>query len=106
MDTTDWSALFTALGDVHRRRLLLSVLETERRDSVVQVPEDVHAGDCELEVLQVELFHNHIPMLAEVGYVTWNRENHEVRGGPSFERIAPVLELLDAHRDELPGEMV
>jgi hypothetical protein len=40
------------------------------------------------------------------GFITWDRESNEVRKGPRFEELRPLLELLDNHADDIPGEWV
>jgi hypothetical protein len=56
----------------------------------------------EPEVLQTELVHVHLPKLADRGYISWNREENTISKGPNWDDIAPLLELIDTHRDELP----
>ena len=102
MSPSDWKAVFDALGNRYRRRLLVSLLEHNPQRDEVNVPEDVHAGEKELTILQAEMFHNHLPQLEAAGFVRWDRDAHEVVKGPRFEEIRPVLELLHRHADELP----
>lgn len=106
MDQTDWDELFDALRDVHRRRVLMALLELDHQDEAVKVPEEVHVGERGLEDLQLEMIHHHIPLLANAGYVSWNREDHEIQEGETFEDIRPILELLREHRDELSADFV
>ena len=89
-----------ALGDVQRRRVLLALLDPDRDESSV-VTDRAGAG---LEVVGdgIAMRHTHLPKLAEHGLVEWDRETHEVRRGPDFVEIRPLLELLDDHADELP----
>lgn len=103
MSDPDWNDIFSALGDRPRRRLLVSLLDEEAATDGLDVPEDVHAGERDLETLRVELFHNHLPLLTHEGYVDWDRESERVSRGPRFDRIRPVLRLFDDHRDELPA---
>lgn len=50
-------------------------------------------------VLEAILF----PMLAEAVFIDWDRESGEIRRGPNFEELRPLLESIVAHQDELPG---
>ena len=93
---------FEALSNVHRRRLLVALLDHNPQRDAVDVPEDVHEGDKALEPLQSELYHSHLPRLEEAGFIRWNRDTHEVTRGPRFDEIRPLLELMRDHADELP----
>ncbi len=48
--------------------------------------------------------HVHLPKLEEYGFIEWDRDSHEVRKGPKFNEIQPLLELLVSHSDELPDD--
>lgn len=52
--------------------------------------------------MKVQLFHSHLPQLNEVGYIEWDPVTETIRRGPNFESIAPLLELMVEHQDELP----
>jgi hypothetical protein len=52
--------------------------------------------------LQLELLHNHLPKLEELEYIHWNQDNREISKGPKWDEIAPLVELIHNHRDELP----
>ena len=95
--------MLLALADEHRRRLLVALLEhNPQDDSEVRIPEEVHVGDVELEQLQSAMFHRHLPKLEDLGFVRWDRTNHQVVKGPRFDEIRPLLELMRTHADELP----
>ena len=50
------------------------------------------------------MVHVHLPKLERYGCVEWDRRTKDVAKGPNFEEIRPVLELLEAHDEELlPG---
>ena len=104
MSDPAWNEIFSALRNRPRRQLLVSLLDEERAVEGLNVPEDVHAGERDLETLQVELFHNHLPLLSHEGYVDWDRENHRVTRGPRYGRIRPVLDLFEERRDDLPAD--
>ena len=53
--------LFEALSNVHRRRLLVALLDHNPQSDDVRVPEDVHEGEQPVEVLQTEFYHNNLP---------------------------------------------
>ena len=96
--------LFEALANAHRRRLLVALLDHNPQPDTVDVPEEVQERDIPLGALQTKFFHNHLPSLEDAGFIRWNRDSHEVVTGPRFDEIRPVLELMQAHADELPGD--
>ncbi|RDZ52925.1 hypothetical protein DEQ92_15190 [Haloferax sp. Atlit-6N] len=92
---------FDALGNVHRRRLLMGLrrrrharLEAATRDAAV-------GGGRNRDRLKVELFHIHLPKLADAGFVEWNRHRGSVARGPRFDEIEPLLRFLDENAGEL-----
>ena len=101
-DCVDWESMFAVLQSDARRRLLVALLDHNPQRDEVNVPDAAHVGEKELEVLQVAMYHHHLPMLEANGYVRWDREAHEVVKGPNFDEIRPLLELIHNHRDELP----
>ena len=95
---------FDALANIHRRRVLIALLDNNPQRDDVAVPEDVHDGEKALEALQIELYHIHLPRLEEAGFIHWNPDTHEVVKGPRFDKIRPLLELIRDHADELPDD--
>jgi hypothetical protein len=57
-----------------------------------------------LDVTQISVNHSHLPKLADMGFIEWDRESGELSKGPEWEEIAPLLTLIYDHRDELPDE--
>lgn len=96
--------LFRALANAQRRRLLVALLDHNPQRDTVDVPEDVEESKVMVETRQAEFFHTHLPSLEDSGFIRWNRESHEVVKGPRFDEIRPVLELIEAHADELPTD--
>lgn len=98
---TTFDEALDALANVQRRKLLVSLLaHNPQDDSPVVVAEsdrDTHA----LERI-VRMEHSHLPRLEDGGFIEWDQEAHEVMKGPKFDEIRPLLELLNAHADELP----
>jgi len=95
---------FEALANIHRRRLLVALLDHNPQRDEVTVPEDVHEGEIALEALQTKFYHTHLPRLEEAGFIGWNRDTHEVVKGPRFDEIRPLLVLIQNHADELPDD--
>jgi hypothetical protein len=95
---------FEALANIHRRRLLVALLEHNPQPDNGVVPEDAHGGEKALETLQAELYHRHLPKLEESGFIGWNRDTQEVVKGPRFNEIRSFLELMRDHSEELPDD--
>ena len=96
--------VFDALNHPYRRRILLLVSEHNPRDEDEFSVEELATEDDELELLRTELYHAHLPKLAESGYIEWDQNIQSIRRGPNFDEIAPLLRLMDDHQDELPEE--
>ncbi|MDG5778162.1 transcriptional regulator [Haloarculaceae archaeon H-GB2-1] len=96
--------IFDALANVHRRRLLVALLGHNPQQDTVRTPEDAHGGEKAVETLQKELYHTHLPKLEQAGFISWDQETREVRKGPRFDEIRPLLELMRDHADELPND--
>jgi hypothetical protein len=101
-DPASLDRMFDTLAHPYRRRILLLVSERNPRGEDEFSVEAVATEDDDRELLAVELYHTHLPKLAEAGYVDWDEEGHTIRRGPNFDAIAPLLRLMDDHRDELP----
>ena len=96
--------LFDALTSIHRRRILVALL-----DHNPQPAPDLTDGPWETPAEKTSLLterHVHLPKLAEYGYIEWAPSEQEITRGPRFEKIRPVLELLDENQDELPEEWI
>ena len=79
---------------------MVALLEHNPQEDA-HVPENVHEGDRELEALQIEMYHVHLPKLEEAGFIEWTKDTHQVVKGPRFDEIRPLLEFLQAHADDL-----
>ncbi|WP_076433391.1 DUF7344 domain-containing protein [Haladaptatus litoreus] len=92
-----------ALSNKYRRRLLSALLEhNPQDDGDTQIPADVTIEDEDVENLKIQMTHTHLPKLADAGFIEWDRETNQVRKGPRFEEIRPLVQLIHNHRDELP----
>jgi hypothetical protein len=91
------------LASGSRRRLLLDLSHRERLDVGDRI--DVIADGSGVDAdLRQTLYHVHLPKLSRLGYVRWDRTEEVVTRGPAFESIVPLLDLLSANRENLPGE--
>ena len=98
----DLGELLEILSHPHRRRIITRLHDRNPRDEDEFELEELE-GDDELENETIALIHNHLPKLAEAGFINWNQEQQIVTRGPRFEEIAPLIDLMVAHEDELPA---
>ena len=99
--------LFEMLSHGVRRRTLIAIGRKNPRDEDELTSEslaDEDASDEELDVLTKELYHTHLPKLADAGFINWDPDDGVVTRGPRFEDIAPLLNLMSDHQDELPDD--
>lgn len=86
---------FEALADDHRRRVLLALAASEADAEPLTVPDDVANGDEDAEDLYLALYHTHLPKLADLELVDWDVDRRNVRRGPQFEEVQPLLQFLN-----------
>lgn len=81
------------------RREVLHTLSTADAGGVVDV--ERFADDADPDPL-LTMHHVHLPKLEERGFVRVDRELNQIRRGPNFDDIEPLLRALDDRTDELP----
>lgn len=92
--------ILESLASRHRRVILLMLKQgTVRTETDVMV-----RGRTETNEEEIALTHNHLPKLAEAGYIEWDRDTGEISKGPRFDEIEPLLDLIESHADELPPD--
>ena len=96
--------LFDALSHPYRRRVLRAIAASNPREEDDFTPAEFAADDQKRAEFLTALHHSHLPRLDEAGFIEWDRETKTIRRGPRYDEIAPLLELLLAHEDELPAE--
>jgi len=98
---------FEALANPYRRQLLLALFAENPQDDEDLDPLNIlKQGETvdTLDATHVKLEHVHLPKLADMGFIGWDRESGELSKGPNWGEIAPLLQLMDDHQDELPEE--
>lgn len=95
--------LFDVLGHSHRRRILTALVEADPGDDVELGLANL-GGDEDPEEVRIALHHVHLPRLEDLGSIEWDRRAGTIRPGPRYDEVAPVVELLIDHRDELPAD--
>lgn len=91
---------FDVLAETYRRRLLMTLLAHNSQDDDQWIPADVVVSDEDIDRPTVSMTHIHLPKLEDMGFIEWDRDANEVRKGPQFEEVRPLLQLLDDHADE------
>jgi hypothetical protein len=93
------------LSNHHRRRVLLALIDnapqTIPTGSTATVETD--GGD---KPQTIAMQHNHLPKLADHGFIDWDRETQRVAKGPQFGEIEPLLTVLSENQDVLPASGV
>lgn len=88
------------LDSFAKRQRRLVLLTLRRSDDVHQSDLLVRGSDG--DDAEIALVHTHLPKLEDAGYVEWDRETGTVSKGPQFDEVAPLIELIEDHADELP----
>ena len=84
------NAVFDALANETRRRLLIALSE---RDSTTSTDLDALGPTFEADhEARIRLTHVHLPLLDDLDVLTWHPTTGEVEPGPRFEEVLPFLE--------------
>jgi len=91
------SAQLDAVQHEDRREVLFALREAEQwRPAAIDDNGDVIGKPS----IPTTLYHQHLPKLAEMRLIEWDRETHWVTRGPEYDRIRPLLACLSDHYDE------
>jgi len=94
--------VLSVLAHPYRRELLIALIGHNPQADDDLDPLELLGGNEDPDVTEVELRHVHLPKLEDEGYIQWNTDTGEISKGPNWDEIAPLLELMYTHRDELP----
>lgn len=103
----NWNTVFRALSTEPRRQLIISLMDAEP-DQSVPLPESAIMPNVPLdsERLSLELYHIHLPMLADMGFIAWETEPLVASRGPKFDQVAAVFETLHTEASRIPDSLV
>lgn len=103
----NWNTVFRALSAEPRRQIILSLLDRSPREPV-PLPESAMMPNVpsDQEALRRSLYHTHLPMLAEMGFIRWETDPLVATRGPRFEEAAVVFEALHSSATRLPDSLV
>lgn len=78
-----------------RRRKILTILrgDNPRSETEFTIREFVRETD-DPEISEIELYHVHLPKLAEEGFIEWDRDTKTVRRGDSFDDVEVIMDAL------------
>jgi hypothetical protein len=102
-----WDTVFTALSAEPRRQLVAALKDVSPTNRVL-LPEAAMSPTVEpdRERLRVALLHQHLPLLADGGFVEWTDEPFRAARGSRFEEAAVVLDLIQTHAERVPDALV
>jgi len=102
----DWNDVFRALTAEPRRQIVVALMEAPsgRRLSLPEAASPPYLLH-DPEQLYLDLVHTHLPVLAEPGFVEWERDSLCVERGPAFEEVEVVFEALLAKADDIPPQL-
>ncbi|AEH35917.1 hypothetical protein [Halopiger xanaduensis] len=102
-----WDRVFEALSAAPRRHLVDELMDVPD-GGTVSLPEAAVPAVIERdpEAFQIELHHRHLPLLADAGFVEWQRTPFQAAPGPQFDEVAVVLEALYANAGTVPEHLV
>lgn len=100
-----WRAIFEVVASVARRELIVALIESPPQGAV-DLPEAANPPEDRIdsERLRLSLIHNHLPRMAEEGFIEWERDTLRARRGPRFDEVAAVIEAIDAY-DGVPQHL-
>lgn len=105
--TENWNTVFKALSAEPRRQLVVSLMDAPPSESV-PLPESATMPNVPHDpaVLRQELQHVHLPLLTEMGFITWKTEPFVASRGPDFEEVAVVFDALQTSASSIPDSLV
>ncbi|WP_336021948.1 DUF7344 domain-containing protein [Halobellus salinisoli] len=56
--------------------------------------------------LRISLCHQHLPLMAEMGFIEWEKDPLTATHGPQFEEIGVLFEALFEYAEQLPTPLV
>lgn len=95
--------LMNALANIQRRRLLVAVMErAPEDDGTIDISDSDRAAGILEEPESID--HFHISKLVNLGLIEWDWATSEIKKGPNFDEIKPLIELFTNHEDDLPED--
>lgn len=102
-----WDQVFRAVSAEPRRQVIGSLLDAPA-DEAVLLPESADSDHVQKspEELRIDLYHRHLPLLADLGFIEWETDPLVAVRGPRFDEVAAVFEVLSSSATELPESLI
>jgi hypothetical protein len=102
-----WNRVFEAVSAEPRRQLVVSLLDADPDDSV-SLPEGARNPNVPVDArtLRTQLYHVHLPMLDDWGFVGWETDPLRAFRGPRFDEVAVVFDALHSAATTIPDSLV
>lgn len=102
-----WNEVFKVLSIEPRRQLTLSLMNTSYGESVV-LPQAAHSEnfDGSFRDLGIDLQHNHLPQMKQLGFIDYSSSPFQAMHGPRFNELSRVLDPILSSAHTLPDELV
>lgn len=101
-DRSTLDEVFEVLSQSPRRCILTALANANPREETEFAPQDFTRDEQREDVL-ARLHHTHLPKLDDADFIEWYPDSKTITRGPRFDEIVPLVELMNAHRDELPA---
>lgn len=93
-DEPSVSDCFDAIANVRRRSLLVELAHGEEVSVEALARRVADRTDADPEQIQISLLNVHLPKLADLGLVAYDRGDDRVAVGPHYERVVPYLRKM------------
>lgn len=102
-----WNTLHHAFASQERRMILYSLIDAPKNRRL-PLPETAMAPDTPTtsKKIEVQLQHNHLPELADAGYIRWEKEPFCVQRGPCFDEVEAVFGVIHDSIDQFPTSLI
>lgn len=94
--------VYGSLSHSYRREILTELYRREHSEGFPIPVDELVKEDLGPRGISLELYHHHLPRLADAGFIRWDKEVNVVRRGPRFDDAASIIELMVDDREELP----
>lgn len=101
-----WDTVLEALAAEPRRQIIAALLEVPDGKWLSLPAAATSTHTLPSETLRIHLRHNHLPKLANPGYIRWENEPFRVTHGPNFDVVGDVVELSIQNAKNYPEELV
>lgn len=102
-----WDQLFEVLSAEPRREIIISLRDAPP-DERLLLPDAAESPNQSIDskALAIKLRHQHLPKLADAGYVRWESEPFCVQRGPDFAEAVFIVEKVFESMDEIPDSLL